>query len=459
MDIEQRSIEYIPEAERYGSARRLFTIWFSNNMNLPSAVVGTLGIVFGMNFIWTVIAIVAGSFIGQIFTSAHSAQGPHLGIPQMIQSRAQFGVLGAILPLIAVCISYTLTTSAFEVIGSGPLRSVLPVSGTVAIIAIAVVTAVICFIGYELIHRIAFVMTAVSTILFLAAAILLFQYQLPANAFDLSSGVELPVFLLMVTQVVSVSLSFGPYVADYSRYLPSDTPTGTTYAHTFGGNFIGAVLSMSFGAALASMVAGATDDAGTATASLFGGFKTVIYLVLLATVVQFNVLNVYSNYMSVVSIFTGFNQKRAVGKGWKLTTIIAASAISALIAVLAQDNFFGFFSNFLTGQLYLLVPWSAINLTDFYLVRKGRYSVKDIYDPRGIYGRYNGAGIAAYLIAIVAQLPFMGFSFYHGAIYNLIGADIAWVVGLVVPAIAYYLLMKGRVEQPGDLDARAGYTS
>jgi NCS1 family nucleobase:cation symporter-1 len=36
----------------------------------------------------------------------HSAQGPKLGIPQMVQSRAQFGFLGEILPLILVVLMY-----------------------------------------------------------------------------------------------------------------------------------------------------------------------------------------------------------------------------------------------------------------------------------------------------------------------------------------------------------------
>ena len=71
-------------------------------MQVTALVVGTLDIVSGLGLFWTIVGLVIGNVIGTIFMAAHSAQGPHLGIPQMIQSLAQFGVFGAALPLIVV---------------------------------------------------------------------------------------------------------------------------------------------------------------------------------------------------------------------------------------------------------------------------------------------------------------------------------------------------------------------
>jgi NCS1 family nucleobase:cation symporter-1 len=39
---------------------------------------------------------VLGSVIGALFMAFHSAQGPKLGLPQMIQSRPQFGYYGSL---------------------------------------------------------------------------------------------------------------------------------------------------------------------------------------------------------------------------------------------------------------------------------------------------------------------------------------------------------------------------
>ena len=84
MEIEKHSIGFVPLAERYGNERRLFTIWFSINLSIVCLTVGTLGILSGLDLAWTLLALVIGNAIGTVFMAAHSAQGPHLGIPQMI---------------------------------------------------------------------------------------------------------------------------------------------------------------------------------------------------------------------------------------------------------------------------------------------------------------------------------------------------------------------------------------
>ena len=93
--LEQYTIEQIPLDQRHGKPRDLFTIWFTSNLMPLTIVTGALTTaVFGLNFWASVVAIVIGNLLGAIFMALHSAQGPKLGIPQMIQSRAQYGVLG-----------------------------------------------------------------------------------------------------------------------------------------------------------------------------------------------------------------------------------------------------------------------------------------------------------------------------------------------------------------------------
>ena len=62
--------------------------------------------VFGLSFWSALVAIVLGNLLGAVFMALHSAQGPKLGIPQMIQSRAQYGVLGSILVVGIVVFMY-----------------------------------------------------------------------------------------------------------------------------------------------------------------------------------------------------------------------------------------------------------------------------------------------------------------------------------------------------------------
>ena len=92
MKVEKRSIDFIPESERHGRPRSLFFVWFGANANITTVAAGVLPISLGLNLFWSALSILIGSLIGAIFMASHSAQGPRLGIPQMIQSRAQFGV-------------------------------------------------------------------------------------------------------------------------------------------------------------------------------------------------------------------------------------------------------------------------------------------------------------------------------------------------------------------------------
>ena len=52
------------------------------------------------------VAIVVGQAVGGVLMALHSAQGPQMGIPQMIQSRAQFGSWGALLVTVIAAVMY-----------------------------------------------------------------------------------------------------------------------------------------------------------------------------------------------------------------------------------------------------------------------------------------------------------------------------------------------------------------
>ena len=95
--IEVRSIDYIPLDERHGRVRDQFTFWFANNANIFPVVLGGVTIFLGLTFVWACVAIVLGVVIGQCLVGFHAIQGPRLGLPQMLQSRAQFGFYGAVL--------------------------------------------------------------------------------------------------------------------------------------------------------------------------------------------------------------------------------------------------------------------------------------------------------------------------------------------------------------------------
>ena len=113
-------------------------------------------------------------------------------------------------------------------------------------------------------------------------------------------------------------------------------------------------------------------------------------------------------------------------------------------ALLSKESFLINYENFILLLLYVLVPWTAINLVDYYLLRKGRYDVASFFRrDGGIYGRINGAAITCYAVGILIQLPFISSPLYIGPLARAMGGiDLSWIVGLAVTAPAYYWLAK-----------------
>jgi NCS1 family nucleobase:cation symporter-1 len=155
-------------------------------------------------------------------------------------------------------------------------------------------------------------------------------------------------------------------------------------------------------------------------------------------------MNLYSAYMSTTTIVTGARSMKRVGGGLKFLLLLILIAAATWIAVATREHFDLYFGDMLSAMIYILVPWSAINLADYYIVRRGRYVIADMFNVNGIYGRYRWTGIITYLLGILVQVPFMSLSFYTGAVARALGADIAWVPGLVVPAVLYCMVEKGR---------------
>jgi NCS1 family nucleobase:cation symporter-1 len=118
--------------------------------------------------------------------------------------------------------------------------------------------------------------------------------------------------------------------------------------------------------------------------------------------------------------------------------------IALATALLGKASFLVNYEGFILLLLYVLVPWTAINLVDYYLLRHGEYDVASFLRPDGgIYGRVNAAAVTCYVLGILVQLPFVASPLYTGPIAHAIGGiDLSWIVGLVITSPAYYWLAK-----------------
>jgi len=92
--------------------------------------------------------------------------------------------------------------------------------------------------------------------------------------------------------------------------------------------------------------------------------------------------------------------------------------------------------------LVILIPWSAVNLADYFLVRRGSYDVASFFTADGAYGRFPWRGLLAYTVGIAAEWSFVSQPDYTGPLVRTLGgADISRLVGWFAAAIVYLLLV------------------
>jgi purine-cytosine permease-like protein len=360
----------------------------------------------------------------------------------MIQSRPQFGYMGALLVWGVALISYIGYNAFNDVLAAQAVhqlaRSHAP-NESVTIITFSVVAVCVAAIGYDWIHRaqryLAYLLIAILSAVTIGAVLVT---RLPAAQFDLQGFQGVP-FLAQFFAAAAYQLSWSIYVSDYSRYLPHDVGVRASFWWTYVGAFIGATWTMLVGTFAAALhphvdVAAAMQ---TAADAVIPGLGTLLLIGALLGLVTISALNFYGASLTLLSVADSFRPiVCTVAK--RLSSLLAAAVTATVIALLASSDFVNRFADLLAVLLYLFTPWTAINLVDFYLIRKGHYSVREIFNPHGMYGRWNWRGLLAYGIGFAVMIPFFSTGLYTGPVARALkGADLAMLVGLPVATLVY----------------------
>jgi nucleobase:cation symporter-1, NCS1 family len=444
--IESKSIDWVPLEDRRGKPSTLFPLWFMSNANLTTLATGMVGASLGASFMTSLIAIVLGAAVGTVFTAFHSAQGPQLGLPQMIQSRAQFGYRG----VVVICAVVIFSIVGFNIFNQILAADVLTMTTgadvhDVWFVVITALALALAIFGYHWIHRIQNWLTW----LFLATfgvftVVALIASDVPAGQFGLS-GFSWPAFLVQFGAAAAYALGWAPYVSDYSRYLPPQTSPRKALFYTYSGVFVGAAWLMVLGAFVAALFADMSPlEAVRRTADdIVSGSGLWLLVAALPGLITVITVNIYAASIELITIVDSFRSVRPTRR-LRVVSCSVLAAAGLLGAVLSTGDFLANFSSFLVVLLYLLVPWTSVNLVDYYFVRRGHYAIREIFVPRGgVYGTWGWRGLAAYGIGIVAMVPFVVTVWYTGPVADAMGGvDIALFVGLFASAVAYVLMAR-----------------
>jgi nucleobase:cation symporter-1, NCS1 family len=431
-------------AERHGKVWHLWPVWFSGDAHLATLAVGVLGITLGGNLLWTAVAVILGCLLGTFFMAFHSTQGPQLGLPQMIQSRPQFGYRGALLVWAVAMVAYIGYNAFNQVLAAQAIHQLSPqiaLASPASIVIFALLALALAIVGYDKIHLaqrgFAYLMIAILTVFSVGGLCLL---HFPPDAWA-SAGFKGVPFLAQLFAAASYQLSWSIYVSDYSRYLPRNVGVRASFWWTYLGAFIGGAWMMLVGT-VAAAGAPKLDVAAAmelAADSVLPGLGKVLLVGGLLGLITVSALNFYGASLTLLSVADTIKPLQCtIGK--RLASLAIAYVASTALALTASGDFMTRFGDYLAVLLYLFTPWTAINLVDFYVVRKGHYSIREIFNPRGMYGRWNWRGLVAYVAGFVVMIPFFSTGMYTGSVARALGgADIAMLIGLPVAAAVYLI--------------------
>ena len=430
--VEPGGAEFIPLGERHGRPLQLFWTWTSPNMEFATVFVGLLGILLGLSFWETVIAVVLGTVLGSITQGILSTSGPRYGVPQMVLSRRGFGYWGNALPAgINSLVAGIGWFAVNSVSGALALNALTHMPEVLCLLIVVALQLVVAFLGHNLIHVFERYAFPVLVVIFLIASVWTFSKAHPGASHQTIPGA----FLIELGATFGYAVGWNPYASDYTRYLKPDADKRAIAWWAGLGLLLSCVLLETVGAA-AGTIAGVASNANP-TAGWTGIFPAWLRdLTLIAIVIggiAANALNIYSGAISFTAI--GFKLPLAARRA---IVALGFGAIGFFVGWSGLHNAGSDYNNFLLIIAYWIAPWLAVTFCDMYLRR--RQSPAEI-EGLLFHKKYtNWAGPVAMLVGGALSIwLFSNQTKYVGLVPKHAGAagDLTFEVGFVLTAVIY----------------------
>src|SRR5690349_16274069 len=374
--IEVHSIDWIPDTERHGKTWQQAMLWFLGNFQYFTIPIGFVGPALGLSLGWSILAGVLGIWFGTLFMAFHATQGPVFGLPQMIQTRAQLGYRGVVVALFAVLFTYMAFNVADQVLLASGLNGAFGWNPTLVAIVTAILAAALAVFGYDWVHRVFRFLLVISFPCYAIISVAILVGHAGGAAPAKPGTFLFTAFMAQFSVAAAYNITYAPYVSDYSRYMPRETKPRSIIAAVFFGASGSAVWLIALGAWMATRL-GVSDglvglrQSGNNVAAPLGSITAFLSATALLATMG---MNAYGGMLSVLTGIDCFKQVRT-NRAWRAATIVVLAVIWYVIGLaLSGGSAVSAVLNSLTLMLYLLVPWTSLNLVDYFFVRRGHYS-------------------------------------------------------------------------------------
>jgi NCS1 family nucleobase:cation symporter-1 len=457
-----------PLKEQTWTSYNFFAFWMSDVHSVGGYL--TAGSLFALGLAaWQVlVALLVGITIVYLLCNLVARPSQATGTPYPVISRVSFGVLGANVPaiirgLIAVAwygIQTYLASHSLVIVavtlwpGLAPAADVhqygflgLSLVGWVAYLVMWVAQAAVFWRGMEAIRRfIDFCGPAVYVVMFLLAGYLVFAAGIENIDLNLSE-VSLSGWSVVGTMLVAIALVVsyfsGPMLnyGDFARY-------GRTYAAVKRGNFLGLPVNFIVFALLVVITAAATrpvfgeliTDPVETVARLGSTFAIVLGALtfMIATVG----INIVANFVSPAFDFSNVSPQRI---SWRAGGMIAAvgSVLLTPWNLYSSPEVIHYTLDTLGA---FIGPLYGVLIADYYLVKKQRVVVDDLYTLRkdGSYHYTKGVNRTAVAATAVGAVLAMLLVFLGSSD----AASFSWFLGAGVAFVLHWALSRRAAPVP-----------
>ncbi|WP_419960795.1 NCS1 family transporter [Psychrobacillus sp. BM2] len=420
------------DKDRTVKPRDYIFMWMGDGVNIGNMTLGASVIVAGvatLNVFQTMLAaLISIAIISTIF-ALNDRLGYTKGIPYVVQLRMSFGTKGTVISSLLRGIPAIVWYGIQSWIGGTALNEIAKIvtDGSfdnifVCFVVLQLIQIVISLYGF---HAIKWVETFAS-IVFMIGLIYVFGLLVSNYSTEIAhtwvkaeGSWGLPFFGLIMVFLGNYAGIFVS-AADYSRELKtgiSNKKRGLLY-------FTPITLAYGFVIVIGAMLASATGVTNPAMALpividnpyISVAVSAFIVLTVIAT-------NMVANVVPPAYVITLLTKLK-----YKVSAIITGLlALCAFPWLLVQESSAAGLNLFVLIYSAFLGPVISILLVEYYILRKQKVNTTDLYNEEGPYAGYNPAGLIAMLI---------------GAAAAFVEVELAWIIGVVVAGVAYYLLSK-----------------
>ena len=369
-------IKPVPDKHKMLSGLDYFILWSSLGVGLLVLSAGSF--LSEASFLDAILAIIVGSAAGSILLALAGKIGSDQGIPSLITMRPAFGIRGSYLPAI-LNIMQLIGWTTFEIMilaraADMLAGSIVPYYFWAAIFGVLV--ALLGIVGPLNVVR-QWIGKFAVWIAYGTSAIIIINLLNSADiAALMSSSGEGLSFFSALDLVIAMPVSWMPLVADYNRFSKKSKSA-------LWGTFIGFTMTnilFYFGGVLLG-----TSDIVAIMVAIQAMFFGFLMLLLIVDEADNAFADVYSASVSTQDIFPKISQKHL---------IVGFTALSAILAMVVSVDQYEVFL-LLIGAIF--VPLFGVVLTDYYILRRQKYTTQMLYSCQNRLG-IGGPAIIAWAL-------------------------------------------------------------